>query len=57
MSDEDWEKSVRDTSPDVRVKSLIGREMRKRMFWSLVAQDWFSVAWKRTYIVSPTQVR
>lgn len=36
ISDLDWETSMQGQPHEVRVKSLIGREMRKRIFWALV---------------------
>ncbi|KAM0752346.1 hypothetical protein T439DRAFT_347217 [Meredithblackwellia eburnea MCA 4105] len=55
-SDLDWEASTRGLSQPARVKSLIARETRKRVFWALTSQDWFGIPYRRTYIVQPTQV-
>lgn len=56
ISDEEWEQQVRDLPEATRVKSLIGRETRKRIFWSLATQDWFRTPLQKIYVVQPTQV-
>ncbi|KAI5474872.1 hypothetical protein MNV49_002316 [Pseudohyphozyma bogoriensis] len=55
-SDEVWDQSTRALPNEVRVRSLIERETKKRLLWALISQDWFSVLVKKTYIVQPTQV-
>lgn len=42
-SEEAWLASVDGQSLEVRAKSLIAYETRKRVFWALTSQDWFSV--------------
>lgn len=49
ISDEEWERQVRDAPQEIRVKSLIGRETRKRIFWSLTTQDWFRTPLQKIY--------
>ncbi|ORY85373.1 hypothetical protein BCR35DRAFT_302847 [Leucosporidium creatinivorum] len=55
-SEEAWQASVAGASPQARAKSLITYEMQKRVFWALAAQDWFSIPYRRTTAVQPTQV-
>jgi len=42
-SEEAWLASVEGQSLEARAKSLIAYETRKRVFWALTSQDWFSV--------------
>ena len=37
---------MRDVPQDVRVQSLIAREVSKRCWWALVSQDWFGIVSK-----------
>lgn len=55
-SDESWVASMDGQPSEVRVKSLIRREVGKRVFWALTAQDWFTVAFRRATTVQPTQI-
>ncbi|GAA5890179.1 hypothetical protein JCM8208_002726 [Rhodotorula glutinis] len=55
-SEEAWLASVDGQSLEVRAKSLIAYETRKRVFWALTSQDWFSIPYRRTTAVQPTQV-
>lgn len=51
-SDEEWERSMTGQTSTVRGRSLIDREIRKRAFFALVVQDWFSIAYRSTYSTS-----
>ncbi|GAA5980410.1 hypothetical protein JCM10908_001645 [Rhodotorula pacifica] len=55
-SDEAWAKSVADQSLEQRVQSLIAFETKKRVFWALTSEDWFSIHHRRMSTVQPTQV-
>ncbi|KPV78657.1 uncharacterized protein RHOBADRAFT_41201 [Rhodotorula graminis WP1] len=55
-SEELWLASVEGQSLEARAKSLIAYETRKRVFWALTSQDWFSIPYRRTTAVQPTQV-
>ncbi|KAK4047849.1 hypothetical protein OIV83_005192 [Microbotryomycetes sp. JL201] len=55
-SDTEWDLTTTNDPADVRVESLIKREMCKRVFWTLCTQDWFGTAYRKTYMVQPTQV-
>ncbi|KAK4056115.1 hypothetical protein OIO90_002846 [Microbotryomycetes sp. JL221] len=55
-SDQEWDLATRDEPLSHRIQSLITREMSKRVFWTLCTQDWFGTAYRKTYIVQPTQV-
>ncbi|GAA6043554.1 hypothetical protein JCM8097_001220 [Rhodosporidiobolus ruineniae] len=56
QSDEAWQKSVEGQPLEVRARSLIAFETKKRVFWSLTTQDWFNIPYRRTTAVQPTQV-
>lgn len=47
--DQVWDAQTRDLPHEERVRKLIARETKKRVFWALVSQDWFSVLNKNTY--------
>jgi hypothetical protein len=55
-SEEAWNASVAKSSPDARAKSLIDYEVKKRVFWALTAQDWFSIPYRRTTGACPAEV-
>ncbi|KAM0787107.1 hypothetical protein ACM66B_006362 [Microbotryomycetes sp. NB124-2] len=55
-SDTDWDVQTQSWPVDVRVGSLVKREVAKRIFWTLCTQDWFGTAYRKTYMVQPTQV-
>lgn len=42
-TDEAWAESVAGEPLDQRVRSLIAFETKKRVFWALTSEDWFSV--------------
>ena len=48
VSDEQWAAAFKDKPQRVRAKSLIDREIRKRVMWSLAHSDWFAIPY-RTY--------
>ncbi|KAI5474497.1 hypothetical protein MNV49_003204 [Pseudohyphozyma bogoriensis] len=56
-TDEEWARSMEGRSETVRGRSLIDREIKKRAFYSLVAQDWFSIAYRNTYTIQPSQIK
>ncbi|GAA6005668.1 hypothetical protein JCM10207_005289 [Rhodosporidiobolus poonsookiae] len=55
-SEEAWAASVEGQPLEQRAKSLITYEIQKRCFWALTSQDWFSIPYRRTTLVLPTQV-
>ncbi|KWU43828.1 hypothetical protein RHOSPDRAFT_26089 [Rhodotorula sp. JG-1b] len=48
VSDEQWAAAFKDKPQRLRAKSLIDREIRKRVMWSLAHSDWFAIPY-RTY--------
>ncbi|GAA5990398.1 hypothetical protein JCM10908_007352 [Rhodotorula pacifica] len=48
VTDEQWETAFKGKPQRVRAKSLIDREIRKRVMWSLAHSDWFAIPY-RTY--------
>lgn len=42
--------------PNVRAKALIDREVRKRVLWSLAHTDWFSIPFRRNWVLSKAQI-
>ncbi|GJN91799.1 hypothetical protein Rhopal_004822-T1 [Rhodotorula paludigena] len=56
LSEEAWEASVAGQPLEVRARSLIAYETRKRVFWALASQDWFNISFRRTTAVQPLQV-
>ncbi|GAA5879317.1 hypothetical protein JCM3774_006432 [Rhodotorula dairenensis] len=55
-SDEAWSLSMAGHPPEQRVRSLIEFETKKRVFWALTSEDWFSIHHRRMSTVQPTQV-
>ncbi|TKA55444.1 hypothetical protein B0A53_02370 [Rhodotorula sp. CCFEE 5036] len=55
-SDEAWAESVAGQPLEQRVQSLIAFETKKRVFWALTSEDWFSIHHRRMSTVQPTQV-
>ncbi|GAA5863002.1 hypothetical protein JCM1840_002351 [Sporobolomyces johnsonii] len=55
-SEEVWLRSVEGLGLEERARSLIAYETKKRVFWCLTSQDWFSIPYRRTTAVQPTQV-
>ncbi|KAI5478013.1 hypothetical protein MNV49_005705 [Pseudohyphozyma bogoriensis] len=56
VSNEAWEKLVAGADPAVRIKGLIHRETCKRVFWSLCREDWYSINWRQTFTLRPSQI-
>ncbi|GAA5862114.1 hypothetical protein JCM3774_006179 [Rhodotorula dairenensis] len=48
VTDEQWASAFEGKPQRVRAKSLIDREIRKRVMWSLAHSDWFAIPY-RTY--------
>ncbi|POY73032.1 hypothetical protein BMF94_3870 [Rhodotorula taiwanensis] len=48
VSDDQWDQALRDKPRRIRAKSLIDREIRKRVMFSLAHSDWFAIPY-RTY--------
>lgn len=56
LSDEAWRVANAGASPIARGRALVQHEMKKRVFWMLTAQDWFSIPFSRKSVVTPSQV-
>lgn len=57
-SDEAFSKaSLEGRSKQVRAKALIEREMGKRVLWSLAHTDWFSIPFRRSWILGKAQIQ
>ncbi|BGP12943.1 hypothetical protein JCM10213v2_000860 [Rhodosporidiobolus nylandii] len=55
-SDATWVASVTGQPLEQRARSLIAYETKKRVFWCLTAQEWFSIPYRRATAVQPYQV-
>ncbi|GAA5821341.1 hypothetical protein JCM3770_006255 [Rhodotorula araucariae] len=57
-SDDEWDAKRRkngiDPASEAGVKGLIEREIRKRVWYGLLTEDWISLHGRRAYAVSPT---
>ncbi|GAA5903309.1 uncharacterized protein JCM6883_002757 [Sporobolomyces salmoneus] len=45
-TDEQWDQSLKGKPARLRAKSLIEREMKKRVLWALVHSEWFAIPFK-----------
>ena len=48
--------SLEGKSVGVRAKALIAREVRKRVIWSLAYTDWFSIPFRRSWVLGKAQI-
>lgn len=55
-SDEQWKEAMKGKPPGVRAKSLIDREIRKRVVWALVHSEWFAIPFKGYSLLSRAQI-
>ncbi|GAA5932927.1 hypothetical protein JCM1841_005195 [Sporobolomyces salmonicolor] len=55
-SEDVWLRSIEGLGVEERGRRLIEYETKKRVFWCLTTQDWFSIPYRRTTAVQPTQV-
>ncbi|BGP17136.1 hypothetical protein JCM10213_005241 [Rhodosporidiobolus nylandii] len=57
-SDEDWEAKRRANGVDPKseegIKGLIQREVRKRLWYLLAAEDWYQIPYRRVYAIFPS---
>ncbi|BGP27437.1 hypothetical protein JCM10295v2_006405 [Rhodotorula toruloides] len=55
-SDEQWKDAMKGKPAEVRAKSLIDREIRKRVVWALVHSEWFAIPFKGYSLLSRAQI-
>ncbi|BGP73568.1 Zn(2)-C6 fungal-type domain-containing protein [Rhodotorula toruloides] len=55
-SDEQWKEAMKGKPAGVRAKSLIDREIRKRVVWALVHSEWFAIPFKGYSLLSRAQI-
>ncbi|GAA6042322.1 hypothetical protein JCM8097_003844 [Rhodosporidiobolus ruineniae] len=59
-SDEQWEAKRRtsgvEPTSEAGVKGLIQREVRKRLWYALCSEDWYSIPYRRAYAIFPSHV-
>ncbi|GAA6036232.1 hypothetical protein JCM8097_006848 [Rhodosporidiobolus ruineniae] len=55
-SDEAWDAALKGRPVRVRAKSLIDREIRKRVLWALVHSEWFAIPFKGYSLLSKVQI-
>ncbi|KAM0756145.1 hypothetical protein T439DRAFT_376387 [Meredithblackwellia eburnea MCA 4105] len=55
-SDDAWNKGVRHLKTGEYVKALVTRETQKRVFWSLIREEWYSIIYRRSYALRPSQI-
>ncbi|GAA6015460.1 hypothetical protein JCM10207_008602 [Rhodosporidiobolus poonsookiae] len=55
-SDEQWDAALKGKPVRVRAKSLIDREIRKRVVWALVHSEWFAIPFKGYSLLSKVQI-
>ncbi|GAA5948642.1 hypothetical protein JCM3765_004953 [Sporobolomyces pararoseus] len=57
-SDQEWENRRRANGIDPKsqegIKGLIQRELRKRLWWTLVNEDWLCIPFRRAYSIFPS---
>ncbi|GAA6024107.1 hypothetical protein JCM10207_003167 [Rhodosporidiobolus poonsookiae] len=57
-NDAEWEAKRRangiDPASEQGIKGLVQREVRKRLWWALAAEDWYTIPYRRAYTIFPT---
>jgi hypothetical protein len=48
-ADPTWAAASTELVPTERTASLIAREVQKRVFYSLIREDWFAIPYRRSY--------
>ncbi|KAM0748591.1 hypothetical protein T439DRAFT_358473 [Meredithblackwellia eburnea MCA 4105] len=56
LSDESFLHATEGLSPRAKAQALVEHEVKKRVFWGLTAQDWFSIPFAKKSCVHPSQV-
>lgn len=44
-----------DRPTEIILRTLVEREVKKRVWWFLVRQDWLQIPYQNTYLIHPTQ--
>ncbi|KAL8279574.1 hypothetical protein RQP46_008136 [Phenoliferia psychrophenolica] len=55
-SDESFALESENLSRPDYAKALVVRETQKRVFWALIRDEWFSIVYRRSYALRPSQI-